>query len=68
MSPILPISQPIISDWAQFSTSGFGETSATTPLAAMLLDTEKDAEITEPPPSQARNGEGHTRGSTEQTL
>lgn len=48
MTPISPISQPIVSDWAQFSTSGFGETSATTPLAATLLDTEKDVETTEP--------------------
>ena len=39
---------PIVNDWAQFSTSGFGETSATTPLAATLLDTDKDVEITEP--------------------
>lgn len=42
------VSSPIISDWAQFSTSGFGETSAVTPLAATLLDTDKDVEITEP--------------------
>ncbi|KAG1751754.1 hypothetical protein EDB19DRAFT_1198150 [Suillus lakei] len=41
-------SSPIISDWAQFSTSGFGETSTVTPLAATLLDTDKDVEITEP--------------------
>ncbi|KAG1750436.1 uncharacterized protein EDB91DRAFT_1078472 [Suillus paluster] len=46
MSPISSIASPIIHDWAQFSTSGFGETSATTPLAATLLDT--DVEITEP--------------------
>ncbi|KAG2135354.1 uncharacterized protein EDB93DRAFT_1254271 [Suillus bovinus] len=47
-SPISSVSSPIISDWAQFSTSGFGETTAVTPLAATLLDTDKDVEITEP--------------------
>ncbi|KAG1816816.1 uncharacterized protein BJ212DRAFT_176129 [Suillus subaureus] len=47
-SPVSSVSSPIISDWAQFSTSGFGETSSVTPLAATLLDTDKDVEITEP--------------------
>jgi hypothetical protein len=47
-SPVSSVSSPIISDWAQFSTSGFGETSAVAPLAATLLDTDKDVEITEP--------------------
>ncbi|KAG2125749.1 hypothetical protein DEU56DRAFT_564087 [Suillus clintonianus] len=47
-SPVSSVTSPIISDWTQFSTSGFGETSATTPLAATLLDTDKDVEITEP--------------------
>ncbi|KAG1873775.1 hypothetical protein F4604DRAFT_754783 [Suillus subluteus] len=47
-SPVSSLSSPIISDWAQFSTSGFGETSTVTPLAATLLDTDKDVEITEP--------------------
>lgn len=47
-SPVSSVSSPIISDWAQFSTSGFGETSAVTPLAATLLDTDKDVEVTEP--------------------
>lgn len=47
-SSVSPVSSPIISDWAQFSTSGFGETSVITPLAATLLDTDKDVEITEP--------------------
>jgi hypothetical protein len=47
-SPVSPVSSPIISDWAQFSTSGFGETNVVTPLAATLLDTDKDVEITEP--------------------
>jgi len=64
MSPISPISQPIVSDWAQFSTSGFGETSATTPLAATLLDTEKDVEITEPlitPKSSKKWGRSRSR-------
>jgi hypothetical protein len=44
---------PVVSDWAQFSSSGFGETSATTPLAATLLD-DKDLEITEPTPKSGR--------------
>lgn len=47
-SPVSSVASPIISDWAQFSTSGFGETNAVTPLAATLLDTDKDVEITEP--------------------
>lgn len=47
-SPVSSVSSPIINDWAQFSTSGFGETSAATPLAATLLDTDKDLETTEP--------------------
>lgn len=47
-SPVSTVSSPIISDWAQFSTSGFGETNTVTPLAATLLDTDKDVEITEP--------------------
>ncbi|KAG2051079.1 hypothetical protein BDR06DRAFT_973978 [Suillus hirtellus] len=47
-SPVSSASSPIINDWAQFSTSGFGETSAVTPLAATLLDTDKDLETTEP--------------------
>ncbi|KAG2112605.1 uncharacterized protein F5147DRAFT_771146 [Suillus discolor] len=47
-SPVSSVSSPIISDWAQFSTSGFGEASAVTPLAATLLDTDKDVETTEP--------------------
>jgi hypothetical protein len=64
MSPISPISQPIVNDWAQFSTSGFGETSATTPLAATLLDTEKDVEMTEPlvtPKSSKKWGRSRSR-------
>ena len=64
MSPISPISQPIVSDWAQFSTSGFGDTSVTTPLAATLLDTEKDVEITEPlvtSKSSKKWGRSHSR-------
>jgi hypothetical protein len=44
---------PVVSDWAQFSSSGFGETSAATPLAATLLD-DKDLEITEPTPKSGR--------------
>lgn len=47
-SSVSPVSSPIISDWAQFSTSGFGEASVITPLAATLLDTDKDVEMTEP--------------------
>ncbi|KAG0700996.1 hypothetical protein DFH29DRAFT_586797 [Suillus ampliporus] len=60
MSPI----SPIISDWAQFSSSGFGETSTTTPLAATLLDTDKDLEITEPlasPKSSKKWGRSRSR-------
>ncbi|KAH7917619.1 hypothetical protein BV22DRAFT_1100929, partial [Leucogyrophana mollusca] len=38
---------PVITDWAQFSTSGFGDgASPVQPLAATLLD--KDVEVTEP--------------------
>ncbi|KAG1767352.1 hypothetical protein EV702DRAFT_752982 [Suillus placidus] len=47
-SPVSTVSSPIISDWTQFSTSGFGETSAVTPLAATLLDADKDVEVTVP--------------------
>ncbi|KAG8215454.1 hypothetical protein J3R82DRAFT_9070 [Butyriboletus roseoflavus] len=45
-SPTLP-SSPVITDWAQFSLSGFGETPTTQPLAA-LSDQDDDVEITQP--------------------
>ncbi|OAX38409.1 hypothetical protein K503DRAFT_800479 [Rhizopogon vinicolor AM-OR11-026] len=58
-TPISPITQPIVSDWAQFSTSGFGETGATTPLAATLLDT--DMETTEPLTPKKKWGRSRSR-------
>ncbi|KAH0834127.1 hypothetical protein J3R83DRAFT_11417 [Lanmaoa asiatica] len=45
VSPISP-SSPMITDWAQFSLSGFGD-NPTTPLVA-LLDQDDDIEVTQP--------------------
>lgn len=64
MTPTSPVAPPIVSDWAQFSTSGFGEANTATPLAATLLDTDKDVEITESlvtPKSSKRWGRSRSR-------
>ncbi|KAF8840646.1 hypothetical protein BDN67DRAFT_951199 [Paxillus ammoniavirescens] len=48
-SPI-SLSSPIVTDWAQFSMSGFGDAPAAQPLAAIF--DQDDVEVTQPPVSR----------------
>ncbi|KIJ64337.1 hypothetical protein HYDPIDRAFT_112331 [Hydnomerulius pinastri MD-312] len=57
------LSSAIITDWAQFSTSGFGDVPVAQPLAATLFDQE-DVEVTQPPVSRKssrKRGTSRTR-------
>ncbi|KAF9221788.1 hypothetical protein BS17DRAFT_757214 [Gyrodon lividus] len=61
-SPV-SVSSPIITDWAQFSMSGFGDIPATQPLGSTLLD-QDDVEVTQPPVSRKsspKSGTSRTR-------
>ncbi|KAG5638831.1 hypothetical protein H0H81_009602 [Sphagnurus paluster] len=59
--PVVSPSTPLLgTDWITFSTSGFLESSSEKPLAATLLDKQKDMEVTLPktpsPRSKVSNG------------
>ncbi|KAF9235011.1 hypothetical protein BU15DRAFT_51899 [Melanogaster broomeanus] len=57
------LSSPMVTDWAQFSMSGFGETPVSQPLAATLLD-QDDVEVTQPRVSRKpsrKSGTSRTR-------
>ncbi|KIJ18361.1 hypothetical protein PAXINDRAFT_9438 [Paxillus involutus ATCC 200175] len=56
-SPI-SLSSPIITDWAQFSMSGFGDAPASRPLAAIF--DQEDVEVTQPPVSRKSSGKSGT--------
>lgn len=61
-SPTSP-SSPVITDWAQFSLSGFGDTPTTQPLVA-LVNQDEDIEVTQPRlsrKSSRRHGKSRSR-------